>query len=165
LIERLGWIATSDEGDEARSLLATDPGAMGVQALYRLEAGLLDGAGVLSIHPRDRTVVAGEPLRQALGSQAPAPAAPVAAPAADARVWLAHRVDKGDAHDVAKDIAVLAGIFDRSAIRISSRPATMAKDAATSAHDDYGVAVERLVIAPGPPGDASRTLLEVLAAP
>jgi hypothetical protein len=166
VIERLGWIATSDAADNARTLLVAQQGAMDAQALFRLEASLHEGAGVLSAHQADRANVATGPLRRALGADAAkASAPPFTPPAADARVWLAHRIDKGDASDVARQIATLAGVFDRSAIRVSTKPASLAKDAATSAQDDFGVASERVVVGAAPPADGSRAWLEVLAAP
>jgi hypothetical protein len=167
MIERLGWMETSDEADDARALLAPDPPAIGVRSLYRMHAALLEGAGVLSIHPRDRAVVARAPLEQALGAAAtPSPPGAVAAPAADARVWLAHRVDSTDPHAAAREVGTLAAIFDRSAVRVSARPPSLAKDIAAAVHDDVGLPDARVVVAPGPPADAaSKVLLEVLAAP
>lgn len=166
MIERLGWMVTSDDADEARALRPTDPGAMSVQSLYRLQATLLEGAGVLSIHPRDRAVVAPTPLVQAVGSPPVPPPGDVASPAADAKVWLAHRVDGSDPHAIAREIATLAGIFERSAVRVSARPPSLARDIASAVHDDVGLPDARIVIAPGPPADpASKVLLEVLAAP
>jgi hypothetical protein len=80
-------------------------------------------------------------------------------------VLLAHRLDKADADSAAAEVAWLAGVFGRSVVRVSARPATLAKDAAAAAHEKLGVAPERIVVGPAAPTDGSAALVEVLAAP
>jgi len=166
MLERLGWMQDAGAADEARALGIAGHDVVTVASLFARDWSLLRDAGTLTTPPPDPPPVATAPMSKVLPADAPGPAtAPASPPAPAERVLLAHRVNRGDAAAIATDAAWLAGVFDRSTVRLSARTPALAKDAAAAAHDTYGVAAARLVVAASPTTDGSAARIEVLAAP
>jgi hypothetical protein len=165
LLERLGWVQDADGADEARALGLAGHDAVTVATLFARDWKLLRDAGTLGSPAPETPPVATAPMARVLPAEVAPPATPATPPQTAPRVLLVHRLDKADADSAAAEIAWLAGVFGRSAVRVSARPATLAKDAAASAHDKLGVASERIVVGPAAPTDGSAALVEVLAAP
>lgn len=173
MLERLGWMSNLGVWEEGLALgvYGTTPGAPGdavatVGALFARDWQLLRDVGALTSPIPQPPPVA--PAAFALAfpkSPAATPAAAVAQPGPGARVLLAHRIAKGDASTVAADIATLAGVFDRSTVRVTTRPASLAKDAADAATSGHRVPSDRTVVATTPLAEPGVALLEVLAAP
>jgi hypothetical protein len=137
-----------------------------VGLLFAREWQLLRDAGVLtSPTPHPPPVDAG-PFARAfptlLGAATPAPVAP---PGDDARVLLARRFARGDASAVATSIASLAAVFDRSVVRVTSKPPSLAKDAADAAMARRRLPADRIAVVPTALADSGVALVEVLAAP
>jgi hypothetical protein len=155
LLERIAWIEV--DAANAHGASAQMP------QLFEREWRLFKEIGALtSPMPPVADVIA------VVTPSSPPPARPAAAsPSADsgARTLLAHRVQKGDAEAVAREIALLAGVFDRSGIRITARPAALAQAAATAASEGHSIKSDRIVVAPGSLSDTGVALIEVLAAP
>jgi hypothetical protein len=173
MLERLGWMSDPGRADEAAALgvpgsaaLPAGDASATVGALFARDWLLLRDAGVLTSPTPQPPPVDPAPFSRAFPSLAVAPPpAAVVPPGNGARVLLARRIAKGDAAAVAADLASLAGIFDRSAVRLTTRPASLAKDAAEAATSGRRVPAERIVVATAPLADAGVALLEVLAAP
>lgn len=169
LLERLGWIGDADGADEVRALGLAGHDAVTIATLFNRAWKLLRDSGALVSPAPLSAPIATAPLAKLLatdpklGEGAPAPAVAPAAP--DARALLTHRFDKADVDAVVAEVAWLAGVFERSTLRISARPPSLAKDAAAAAHDRQGVASERLVAGPAAPADGAAAWVEVLAAP
>jgi hypothetical protein len=169
LLERLGWVGDADGADEVRALGLAGHDAVTVATLFVREWKLLRDTGALTSPAPSSAPIATAAVARLLaanpklGEASSAP--PVTPAAADAKVLLAHRLDKADVDSVVAEAAWLAGIFERSTVRIATRPASTAKDAAAVAHDRYGVAPERFIAAAAPPVDGSPALVEVLSAP
>ncbi|HEY8040617.1 MAG TPA: hypothetical protein VIF15_12515 [Polyangiaceae bacterium] len=167
MLERLSWIGDPGRADEARALGVAGHDAVTVATLFALDWRLLREAGTLSSPAPDAAPIASGPFSAALASspEAPPPPAPAAPAGAGARVLLVHRLDKGDADALAADVAWLAGVFERSTLRVSARPASLAKDAAGAAHDKLGIAAERVTATATAPAGPGVATVEVLAAP
>jgi hypothetical protein len=137
-----------------------------VSTLFAREWRLLRDVGALTSPAPAGPVVALAPYLHAFPASAAKPAPPAfTAPDAGARVLLAHRFAKGDAEAVGAEVAWLAAVFERSAVRVTARPASLAKESADYAAEHRGVKAERIVVVPAPLGEASVALVEVLAAP
>jgi hypothetical protein len=170
LLERLGGLGDASGADEVRALGLAGRDAVTVATLFARDWRLLRDTGALaSPAPASAPVataavaklLAADPKLGETGAATPPPAPP----AADARVLLAHRMDKADVDAIVAEAAWLAGVFERSALRVSTRPASLAKDAVAAIHDRQNVPAERLVAAAAAPSDGSPAILEVLAAP
>jgi ABC-type nitrate/sulfonate/bicarbonate transport system substrate-binding protein len=165
MLERLAWVSDPGPGDEAFALGVLGTDAVTVPVLFVRVWRLLRDAGALT-SPAPGSVVATAPFSHAFAAIPARPALPPAGPDdAPARVLLARRIAKGDAEAVAAEMATLAGIFERSSVRITTRPASLAKDAADLASDHRGIRSGRLVVSPSPLVESGVALLEVLAAP
>jgi hypothetical protein len=169
LLERIGWIGDADGADAARALGLAGHDSVTIATLFTRTWKLLRDSGSLVSPAPPSAPVATAPFAKLLAADpklGETAAAPVVAPAnPDARVLLAHRFDKADVDTVVAEAAWLAGVFERSTLRISARPPSLAKDAAAAAHDKQGVATERLVVLASAPADGAAALVEVLAAP
>jgi hypothetical protein len=166
MLERLAWISDPGPGDEAFALGSQGSDAVTVQWLFARDWRLLREAGSLTSPAPSGAVVATGPFGRAFAAPPARPSPPaVETPDPAARVLLSRRFVKGDAEAVATEIAALASIFERSPVRVTARPASLARDAADFASDHRGIKSERLVVSPSPPADASVALIEVLAAP
>jgi hypothetical protein len=173
MLERLGWMSDPGRADEglALGLFGSDGITMGdapvtVGLLFARDWQLLRDAGVLTSPTPQPPPVDPSPFAHAFPTLTtpPAPAA-VAPPGDGARVLLARRFAKGDAAAVATSIASLAGVFDRSTLRVTSKPPSLAKDAADAAMAHRHLPAERVVVVPTPLADPGVALVEVLAAP
>jgi hypothetical protein len=139
--------------------------AVTVGQLFARDWSLLRDAGALTSPAPERAPVDASAFAHAFPSLAAAPApATVTAPAESARTLLAHRIVKGDAASIAASIAGLAGVFERSAVRVTTRPPSLARDAADGATARH-VPPGRVVVATAPLADAAAALVEVLAPP
>jgi len=166
LLERLGWTVDPGREDEGRVLGASGgDGASTLDTLFRHEWQLLRDTGALTTPAPEGSLVDPGPYAAANPTTTAAPPVVVAPPGDGARVLLAQRVVKGDADAVASRLAFLGGVFERSALRITARPATLAKEAADAATSRYRVAPGRIVVATTPLADAGVALIEVLATP
>ena len=167
LLERLAWMTPATGNDGARALGVVGHDAVTVTSLFAQEWRLLREIGALTSPAPDRSPVAPGPLAAALAGMPERPPVVVdtVAPAPSAHVLLVHRMDKAAVDAVAADVAWLSGIFDRSTVRVSCRPASLAKEAVAAAHDQLGVPQERAVASTSPPADAASAVIEVLAVP
>jgi hypothetical protein len=166
VLERLSWVNDPGPGDEAYALGVAGSDAATVASLFAREWKSFRDAGALTSPAPAGSVVASWVYAKAFPTPpARVPGPPVASPEPSASTLLAHRVPKGDADAVAGDIALLAGVFERSPLRITARPASLAKDAADAAAAKYGIPSSRIVVTPGALADGSTALIEVLAAP
>ena len=172
MLERLGWMSDPGRADEgvALGLLGSDALTVGdapitVGLLFARDWQLLRDAGLLTSPTPQPPPVDSSPFAHAFPSVtgAPPPAA-VAPPGDGARVLLARRFAKGDAAVVASSIASLAGVFDRSTVRVTSKPPSLAKDAADAAMAHRRLPADRVVVVPTAL-DTGVALVEVLAAP
>lgn len=172
LLERLGWMVDPGREDEGH-MLGAQGGDAGTGADARVTVGtlftrewqMLRDTGVLTSPAPDAVPVDATPYTQAHPAAAPGPVVAVAPPGDGARVLLAQRVSKGDAAAIGARLALLAGVFERSVVRITARPASLAKDAADVATSQHHVGADHVVVATAPLGDAGVALLEVLATP
>lgn len=166
VLERIAWVDDDSPGDTSNV-----EGRLGVEAraiarLFERDWRLFKEAGMLtSPMPAVDGIVVTPALRLLAGVPSGRP--PSTPPAGDpaAATLLAHRVVKGDAEAVATEIALLADVFERSGIRVTARPPSLAQAAAAAASDGHGVKSERIVVAPGALADGGVALVEVLAAP
>jgi len=173
MLERLGWMSDEGRADEglALGLLGSDAITVGdapvtVGALFARDWQLLRDAGVLTSPTPQPPPVDTSPFAHAFPTVTAAPPPAVVAPPGEgARVLLARRFAKGDAAAVASLIASLAGVFDRSVVRVTSKPPALAKDAADAAMAHRRLPAERIVVVPTALGDTGVALVEVLAAP
>jgi hypothetical protein len=173
MLERLGWMSDPGRLDE-RDALGAPPGGgldagngpLTVGRLFAREWQLLRDAGVLTSPTPSPAPVDPSPFARAFPTLVgAAPSAPVAAPGDGARVLLARRFAKGDAAAVGASIASLAAVFDRSVVRVTGKPASLAKDAADAAMARGRVPADRVSVVPTALGDTGVALVEVLAAP
>jgi hypothetical protein len=172
LLERLGWTADPGREDEghALGLLGSDAGIVGdaqvtVGVLFAREWQLLRDASALSSPAPEAPPVDTAPYAMAFPATTAAPPPALVPPGDGARVLLAQRVTKGDADAIASRAAFLADVFERSPLRITTRPTTLAKDAADAATARYRVPAARIVVATTPLADPGVALIEVLAIP
>jgi hypothetical protein len=166
MLERMAWMGDPGPGDEAFALGATGTDAVTVPWLFGRDWRLLREAGMLTSPAPSGAVVAAQPFLRAFPSPPERPAPPaVAPPDASARALLARRFARGDAEAVATEIAWLAGVFERSPLRVTARPASLAKDAADFASDHRGVKNDRIVVTTTALADSGVAVVEVLAAP
>jgi hypothetical protein len=165
MLERLAWVSDPGPGDEAFALGLAGNDAVTVPSLFAREWRLLRDAGTLTSPAPSATVVAAAPFSRAFPAPPARPALPASAADAGARVLLARRMTKGDAEAVAAEMASLAGIFESSAVRVTTRPPSLAKDAADLASDRRGIRSDRLAVVASPLAEPGVALLEVLAAP
>jgi hypothetical protein len=166
MLERMAWMGDPGPGDEAFALgvLGSDP--VNVPWLFARDWRLLRETGMLTSPAPSGAVVAAQPFARAFSSVPERPAPPaVTPPDAGVRPLLVRRFARGDAEAVATEIAWLAGVFERSPLRVTGRPALLAKDAADFAIDHRGVKTDRIVVVPTPLADNGVALVEVLAAP
>jgi hypothetical protein len=166
LLALLGDMEDAAPADEARWLGASDAATVG-SLFGRFWKLWRDAAAITSAAPPEAPVNSA-PVGRLLTAQpklAEPRALPFTAPDPKARVLVAHRLDKADADAAAAEAAWLAGIFVRSAVRVSARPPSVARDAAAIAHDKLGVASERVIVGGAPAADGGPALVEVLAAP
>jgi hypothetical protein len=91
---------------------------------------------------------------------------PSRSPPAKPSVLLVHRVAdaKVDEDALVADVGFLAGVFDRAALRVSARPAALAKSAVESAYGRFEIAPGRLLTGAAPAGVAPAAI-EVLVGP
>jgi hypothetical protein len=80
-------------------------------------------------------------------------------------VLLVRRFAKGDAAAVATSVASLASVFDRSVVRVTSKPPSLAREAADAAVAHRRLPADRIVVVPTALADTGVALVEVLAAP
>jgi len=173
MLERLGWMSDPGRADEgfALGLLGSDGLTLGdapltVGVLFARDWQLLRDAGVLTSPTPQPPPVDTSPFAHAFPTVTTAPPAlPVTPPGDGARVLLARRFAKGDATVVAASIASLTGVFERSTVRVTSKPPSLAKDAADAAMAHRRLPAERIVVVPTALGDTGVALVEVLAAP
>jgi len=166
MLERLAWLGDPGAGDEAFALGAVGKEVVTVEWLFARDWRLLRDQGTLTSPAPSGAVVAILPFTRAFPTvPARSEAQAVAQPDAAARTLLAHRVTKGDAASIGIEIASLASIFERSVVRVSARPATLAKEAADSASTTQGTASAHILVVAAPMADPGVALLEVLAAP
>jgi hypothetical protein len=172
LLERLGWTVDPGRADEGRALgvpRSELDGAGEAHAilggLFAREWQLLRDVGALTSPAPDAPPVDSGPYTTAFPATTPAPPVAVTPPGDGARVLLAARVAKGDAEAVAVRAALLADVFERSTLRITARPATLAKEAADTAAARHGVPASRVIVATAPLADAGVAVIEVLATP
>lgn len=172
MLERLGWMSDPGRADEgvALGLLGSDALTVGdapitVGLLFARDWQLLRDAGLLTSPTPQPPPVDSSPFAHAFPSVtgAPPPAA-VTPPGDGARVLLARRFAKGDAAVVASSIASLAGVFDRSTVRVTSKPPSLARDAADAAMAHRRLPADHVVVVPTAL-DTGVALVEVLAAP
>jgi hypothetical protein len=172
MLERLGWMSDPGRVDEREALgvgssdgLTVADGPLTVGVLFARDWQLLRDAGVLTSPTPHPPPVDPAPFAHAFPTLVGAPESPVVAPSGDgARVLLARRFAKGDAAAVASSIASLAAVFDRSTVRVTSKPPSLAKDAADAAMAHRRLPAERVVVVATPLAEGT-ALVEVLAAP
>jgi hypothetical protein len=166
MLERLAWIGDPGAGDEAFALGAVGKELVTVEWLFARDWRLLRDQGTLTSPAPSSPVVTILPFTRAFPMVPARPEAPaVAQPDVGARTLLAHRVIKGDAASIGIEMASLASIFERSVVRVSARPATLAQEAADSASTNQGIGATHLLVVAAPMTDPGVALLEVLAAP
>lgn len=158
LLERLGWVYVVDAAEASRALAGAD-------ALFQRTWRLLRGAGLLTSAAPPTGVVAREPFDRAFPSPSSTHAPlPAPEPSPSGRTLLAHRLLKGGASEVADDALFLQDVFDPLSIRLTTRPASLAQDAATAARAK-GAAFGRVFPASNPLADQGVALIEILGAP
>ncbi|HEY3816744.1 MAG TPA: hypothetical protein VGL81_06215 [Polyangiaceae bacterium] len=173
MLERLGWMSDPGRADERDALgsgasggLNVADGPLTVGRLFARDWQLLRDAGVLtSPTPSPPPVDPGPFLHAFPTLVGAAPSSPVTPPGDGARVLLARRFAKGDTAAVASSITSLAGVFDRSVVRVTTKPPSLAKDAADAAMARGGLPAERIVVVPTALAEPGVALVEVLAAP
>jgi ABC-type nitrate/sulfonate/bicarbonate transport system substrate-binding protein len=165
MLERLAWVSDPGPGDEAFALGLTGSDAVTIPSLFARDWRLLRDVGALTSPAPSGSIIAAAPFSRAFAVTPPRPALPAAAADAGARVLLTRRVAKGDAEAVASEMALLAGIFESSAVRVTARPPSLAKDAADLASDRRGIRSDRLIVVASPLAEPGVAVLEVLAAP
>lgn len=165
MLERLAWIHDPGPADEAYALAAAGNDAVTVPWLFARDWRLLREAGTLTSPAPSTSVVATAPFARAFPTAPSRPAPPSTAVDPAARVLLSRRFTKPDAEAIATEAAALASIFERSPLRITARPASLARDAADFAADHRGIKPDRLVVAPTALTDTGAAVIEVLAAP
>jgi len=172
LLERLGWTVDPGREDEghALGLLGSDAGIIGdahvtVGVLFARQWQLLRDVGAVTSPAPDAPPVDTLPYAQAYPTATAAAPVSFVPPGDGARVVLAQRVPRGDAAAVAARAAFLASVFERSAIRITARPASLAKEAAEVVTSQLRVGADRIVLATTPLADPGVALIEVLATP
>jgi len=173
MLERLGWMSDPGLVDERDALgnggrggLSTGASPLTVGLLFARDWQLLRDAGVLTSPTPSPPPVDPAPFLRAFPTLIGAPTnAPVADPGDGARVLLVRRFAKGDAAAVATSLASLASVFDGSVVRVTSKPPSLARDAADAALAHRRLPADRIVVVPAALADTGVALVEVLAAP
>jgi hypothetical protein len=166
LLERLAWIRDPGPADEAFSLGTTGRDLVTVDWLFARDWKLLRDTGTLTSPAPSGSVVATLPFTRAFPTPPPRASEPAFAPADPAaRALLAHRMAKGDAAAIALEAATLASLFERSVVRVSARPASLAREAVEAANEGHDFASGHLVAGTAPLVEPSVARIDVLAAP
>jgi hypothetical protein len=169
MLERLGWMSDPGLADERDALgggggggLSTGASPLTVGLLFARDWQLLRDAGVLTSPTPNPPPVDPAPFLRAFPTLL---GAPMVDPGDGARVLLVRRFAKGDAAAVATSVASLASVFDRSVVRVTSKPPSLARDAADAALAHRRLPADRVVVVPTALADTGVALVEVLAAP
>lgn len=165
-LERLGWIGDPGPADEALAMGVRGRELVTVDWLFARDWRLLRDTGAITSPAPSGSLVASGPFVHAFPVPAARATEPAfAAPDPAATPLLAHRVARGDAAAIALEATALASIFERSVIRVSARPASLAKDAVDVAYEGHDFASGRIVPAATVLVDTGVARIEVLPAP
>jgi hypothetical protein len=166
LLERLAWIGDPGVADEALAMGTVGRDVVTVEWLFARDWRLLRDTGAITSPAPSGPVVAAGPFTRAFAvPPARTAEAAFAAPDATARTLLAHRLARGDAAAIALEAAALASVFERSVVRVSARPAALAKEAVDAAYEGHDFAGGHIIAAAAPLVDTGVARIEVLAAP
>jgi hypothetical protein len=170
LLERLGQIEPATVRANARALGLSGRSAVTLPALFQHYFRLWREVGAVSVPPPDKapidTSVFASLVRGDRSLAEGGPSDPPRSVPADASVLLVHRFAdaKVDEAALAASIGLLAGAFDRAAIRVSARAPGLASSAIEAAYGRFDIAQGRLLTGNAPPAGASAAV-EVLAGP
>ena len=177
LLERLGQIAPAGLAQQRSLMGAAAKGPLTLETLLQRQwtlaraGGLTTSAAPAPLPVDDRVVAAiapappAPPVHETLGDGG-ADAGAFAALPAGTTPLVAYRADAtSDSATVVAQIGFLAGIFERSAFRVSAKGGDKAARAiAAAARDRFDLPASRLATAPGEPAGAF-AVVEVLALP
>jgi hypothetical protein len=171
LLERHGQIEPATVSANARALGLSGRSAVTLPVLFQRYFRLWREIGALSVPAPDTAPVATSVFSALVRSDpalAERPAAePARNPPAKPSVLLVHRIAdaKVDEDALVADVGFLASVFDRGALRVSTRPAALAKSAIEDAYGRFDIASGRLLAGAAPRAGGAPAAIEVLVGP
>jgi hypothetical protein len=142
-------------------------GAATIPALFPLSWRLWRGVSVLSTPTPEAVPLSTHAVTRLVRSAASVPDSPPSAPRAATRVLLVHPLagPRLDPTVLVGDIGLVAGIFDRSVLRISQRGAPSTDELLATVRERFDVPQNRLTSARAVPVPRAVAAIEILAEP
>jgi len=167
LLERLGQLDHAGLRDNARALGLSGRGTATVPALFQLSWRLWRGVSVLSTPSPEMVPLSTAAVARLVRAATSLPESPPPAPRPASRVLLVHPVvgPRVDSAAFATEVGLVAGIFDRSVLRVSLRSPGDAEALLASVRERFDVPGARLQAGRTVPTPRAAAAIEVLAEP
>jgi hypothetical protein len=175
LLMALGQLEPATLRDNAELMGLSGRGAATLERLFQSEWQLWRGAGVLSTPAPDHaplatgvvtSLVRSDPsLAEASAPEAPAAATGPAKPQKSGVLVLHPETGRSDEGRLVGDVGWIAGIFDRSTVRVTATSRPVVSRASASAREQFELPAARVIEGKGAPPAGAWAAVEVVAAP